>query len=196
MLHIRSLGAARLEGSGLGVSRLQSGINWSYSHTGSILVPPCGFSMGLLKHFTQSEQSKKEGRCVKEFEDIFLKSQQSAYGFPDIPDDLFILSSWKGNCLWDLIEVGGWVLWSHILPLSFRWLALSQWPQLTEKEAEGLNPAVCLEWRESRFGWIGRMLKSSTKIGSTERKHIRYVCLHSISNSSFLWFLLDFSVFR
>lgn len=72
------------------LKRFQSGINWSCSHGGSIRVPlHVDLSIGLLKHFPRSEQSKKKGNCVKEFADMFFESQLSTCGFPDIPDDLF-----------------------------------------------------------------------------------------------------------
>lgn len=160
------------------LKRFQSGINWSCSHGGSIRVPlHVALSIGLLKHFPRSEQSKIKGNCVKEFAGIFFESQLSTCGFPDIPDDLFHSLQLEGEMSVGLRWGGGtsFVTTHHFH--SFRWLALSQWPPLTEKEPWGLNPAVCLEWRESRFGWQGacEIINQSRK----HRKKTYLVCLLS-----------------
>lgn len=178
------------------LKRFQSGINWSCSHGGSIQVPlHVDLSVGLLKYFPRSEQSKKKGNCVKEFADIFFESQLSTCGFPDIPMTFSILSSWKGKCLWDLVGVEGQVLWPHItstlIPLaSAESMATANW-----KGTWGIKSSYVPEMKRKQI-WLNREnVKSSTIVGSTERKHVWCVCFHSISNCYSLWSLLDFSVF-
>ena len=132
--------------------------------------------------YPQSKQSKK-GEYSKEFARVFLKPPQSTGSFPSLPDDLFSSIQLEGEMCMGLNGSGGggWILWSYITSTLISLASTRSHLQLTEKEAEKLNPAVCLQRRESRFGWIGTVVKS-TKTGSTRRKSLPAFILYEIAS--------------
>lgn len=143
----------------------------------------------------RASNPRKKGTVLKNLQIYFLN-----HNYPHVASQVSqmtfsILSSWKGKCLWDLVGVEGQVLWPHITSTLIALASAESVATANWKGAWGIKSS-CVPGMTRKQIWLNREhVKSSTKVGSTERKHIWCVCFHSISNCYSLWSLLDFSVF-